>query len=105
MVEGPDGQPVVDLTPMRAWQHGRYSVTVTESSSSPTMRMEHFQQLLDAAKEGLPIRPERIIGASNLPDKDEIIAEMKQDQQAQAQAAMPQGQPMPQQGQLPAGPA
>lgn len=64
---------------------GNYSVKVSQSPNSPTMKMANFAQLLEVDR----IRPNAIparyiIEASDLPHKDEIIAAMDKMQQNSA---------------------
>lgn len=64
---------------------GSYGVTIDMQTSTPTTRMANFEQLIGAVKAGVPIPPEAILAASDIPDKEQII-ESIQAQQAQARA-------------------
>lgn len=58
-------------------------LAVEISSDSPTSRSANFSMLLELIKYGMPLPPDVIINASDLPNKDEILGIM----QGQAQAA------------------
>lgn len=55
---------------------GRYSVSLSESNSSPTTRMANFQTMIDALKSGVPIPPDMLIQASDWPFKDALLARL-----------------------------
>jgi hypothetical protein len=70
---------------------GKYNCTVTMSPYSPTMRMASMAERLEInevlIKSGLPPLPaRRLLEASSIEDKDEIIREMEEGQQAMQQA-------------------
>jgi hypothetical protein len=90
-------QQVLDLSPMRNWQTGRYGVQVDRWANSPTMRMSQFEQVLDTVKAGVPIPPEMIAEMSDWPNKEVIIEEIKRqrEMQAQMQAAGAAGPALP----------
>ncbi len=81
----------LDLSPMRDWRLGRYGVRVGRSVNSVTVRQGHFDQMLEAAKAGLPIPPQVIVEMSDWPNKEDILEKMKQMQQQQEQALVTQG--------------
>jgi len=64
---------------------GRYGVEVTLSPESPTVRLDNYLTLIEAARAGLPIPPQFIIQASDLPNKNEIMQVIQQQQQIQEQ--------------------
>ena len=75
------------LASRSSWAIGRYGIKVIQSSASITERTARFEQLTQMARGGMPIPPEVIFESSDLPNKDEIIKNIKQQQQAAAQAA------------------
>jgi len=81
VIEPVTGQPILDLTPMREWRFGRYGVRVGRSVSAPTVRAMNFEQMLEAAKSGIPVPPDLLIEMSDWPNKDEIIERIRQAQQ------------------------
>jgi len=72
---GRDGQ--LDLSPMRTMALGRYGVKVGQSSNLPTVRMAHFEEMVDLLKAGVPIPPHLLLELSDLPNKDEVIEYLK----------------------------
>lgn len=62
---------------------GRYGVVISESPSSPTIRMANLAILLDAFKQGVPIPLDLIIEMSDLPNKEEIVSRIKEQMAAQ----------------------
>jgi len=66
---------------------GRYGCTVAQQPSNPTIRLANFYSLLEALKVGLPIPPDVVIKASDIPEKDAILEGIQKQQEAQAQAA------------------
>jgi len=67
---------------------GKYKCVVSASPHSATERLKNFYMLVEAVKAGLPIPPEVILEASDLPMKEEI-KEALQRQQAQGPQARP----------------
>lgn len=82
-----------DLSLLKSRKVGKYQVVMSTKKSTPTQRMADFYALLDAAKEGLPIPPDLIIEASDLPNKEAILEAIRQAQQAQIQASGGQNPP------------
>lgn len=71
---------------------GRYNTTVTMSPYSPTMRMAEMAERLEInevlIKSGqMPLSARRLLEASSISDKEEIIREMEASQQARQLAA------------------
>lgn len=71
-----------DLMKSRAL--GRYQLVLTTSSTSQTIRMQNFLMLIEAVKAGLPISPEIIVEASDLPYKEVILEEIRKQKGLQA---------------------
>lgn len=73
---------------------GEYSCKVSQSANAPTQRMAHLATLVEIAKvyPGA-IPPDVFIGATDLPNKDEIIARLVAPPQAQAEAPPGRGSP------------
>jgi hypothetical protein len=72
---------------------GRYNTTVTMSPYSPTMRMAEMAERLEInevlIKSGqMPLSARRLLEASSISDKEEIIREMEEGQQAKQLAAV-----------------
>lgn len=57
---------------------GKYGVVVSQSPSSPTVRNRNMMTLVEAVKAGMPIPPDILIDASDLPMKDEIKTRMRE---------------------------
>jgi hypothetical protein len=66
---------------------GKYDVVFEHVSQSPTTRRAMYYDLLNLVSMGIPVPPKRLIEASDMRNKQEIINEIDQAQQAQAQAA------------------
>ena len=64
----------------------RYDVVTTPSVSSPTARTANFAILFELAKQGVIQDPAIIIGASDIPNKAEILGNLKAQAEASAQA-------------------
>jgi len=64
---------------------GRYGIQVSQSPNAPTLRLAHFQQLLNARREGMAIPDDVIIEASDWPNKEKIIQRMRENAEAQIQ--------------------
>lgn len=71
----------VDFNLLKSRKVGKYQVVLTTKKSTPTQRMADFYAMLDAAKQGLPIPPDLIIEASDLPNKEAILEAIKQQTQ------------------------
>lgn len=71
---------------LRAPRIGRYGVKVATASYAPSTRFAMMEMLMDLAR-SFPIDPTLIIEASDLPNKERIIASIQQARQAEAQAA------------------
>ena len=81
---------------------GAYLVAVDEAPMADTFQDQQFQDLVTMAKDlGIPIPPEIIVDASNVPRKREIIKRLRGLQQAQEQQAQQQ---QPQPGAMPGAP-
>jgi hypothetical protein len=55
-------------------------IIIDDAPDSVTMQQEEFVALSEMVKSGIPVPPSAIIEASNLKNKDRILAEMKQGQ-------------------------
>ena len=71
----------VDLDLLKSRKVGKYQVVLTTKKSTPTQRMADFYAMLDTAKQGIPIPPDLIIEASDLPNKEAILEAIKQQTQ------------------------
>jgi hypothetical protein len=67
-----------------------YDIRIEEGVNTTTQRQMEFQQLIHLKEMGLPIPDSRIIQAATLQDKDELVATMQQESQAQQQIAQQQ---------------
>ncbi len=79
-------------------QMSRYNVSIITQSSTPTARSMDFYKLIEMVKMGLPIPPDILLKASDLPYKEEMLARLEQAQQMQAGAVAPDnmgGAPVP----------
>lgn len=66
-------------------------IMVTQSPEYASLKAEQFEKLAELAGRGFPIPPEMLIMASDLPEKEKIMAAMRPDpEQAQQQAAQQQ---------------
>jgi len=70
----------VDLEELKSRKVGRYQIVLTTKKSTPTQRKADFYAMLDALKMGIPIPPDLIIEASDLPNKEAILEAIKQQQ-------------------------
>ncbi len=63
---------------------GRYDVTIDMTTNNATNRLANFSYLMDLVKAGVPIPPSALLEAvPDLPNKDEIIAQIEQAQNQQ----------------------
>lgn len=62
-----------------------YDVVVEEGLYSMTQKQMQFRQLIDLRQMGLPIPASTLISASTLQNKDQLLEEIGQEEQAQAQ--------------------
>ncbi len=72
---------------------GKYKISVSESKTSPTARTRDFAMLIEAVRAGLPIPPEVLLKASDLPYKEDIMQAMGAG--APAPGGAPGGAPPP----------
>ena len=75
------------MNDLSTWE---FDIVLSDEPTSPSGRTAAFWKLLEAAKQGVPIPPDILLEASDIPQKEEIKAKMMAMQQAQAQAP-PQG--------------
>lgn len=68
----------LDMTPIKNWNLGLYGVKVSQSANLPTIRMANFEQILEAMKAGVQIPPHFLAELSEWPNKDEIVAFLRQ---------------------------
>lgn len=80
-------------------QISRYAVSITTQSNTPTARSMDFYKLLEMVKMGLPVPPDILLKASDLPYKEEMLARLQE-----AQAMQQQGQVAPNMGGAPVPP-
>lgn len=66
----------------------RYDVYVTEADQNSTIRFEIFQELVEILKTGVQLPPDLIIDYMDLPNAEEVKARIKEQQQANAAAAL-----------------
>lgn len=83
----------VDLAVLKSFKTGRYGIKVSQSPNMPTIRLANFQAILEAVKAGLPIDPRFLIEASDLPNKEEIVADIKEKQEEVKRQALTQPPP------------
>ena len=76
-----------ELKEFRSIRKGRFGIKISQSENTPTRRIANYELLKSAVKEGMPISPVFLFEASDLPNKDDIVADLKKKEQAaQAQA-------------------
>ena len=76
----------VSMEELQDFKVGRYGIKIDQSPDHPTTRMMNYELLVNAVKDaGLPIDPKFIIQASDLPNKDEIIADLEMKMQMMMQ--------------------
>jgi len=68
------------LNQLKARKQGKYQIVLTTKRATPTQRMADFYALMDAAKMGIPIPPDLLIDASDLPNKEAIKEAIRQQQ-------------------------
>jgi hypothetical protein len=83
-----------------------FDVVISDTPATPSQRVAAFYALLEMAKAGLPVPPDVIIEASDLPQKEMLKERLMQQQQMEMQARQQQSQGMPpgQPGAPPMGP-
>ncbi|MGE4357520.1 MAG: portal protein [Candidatus Omnitrophota bacterium] len=59
---------------------GKYEVVLTTSPSSPTTRIMNFTMLMELVKMGFPVPPKLLLTYSDIPGKEEMLAELEQQQ-------------------------
>ena len=69
---------------------GNYDIKIDESPDTTHLRSENFDQLIRLAELGVPIPPDMIVEASDLPDKQKYLERMQQSQPQQQ--LLPAGQ-------------
>ena len=72
-----------------------FDIVLADEPTSPSGRTAAFWKLLEAAKQGVPIPPDILLEASDIPQKEAIKQKMAQMAQAQAQPQGAGGQPNP----------
>lgn len=80
-----------------------FDIVLSDEPSSPSGRTAAFWKLLEAAKQGVPVPPEILLEASDIPQKERIKQAMAEAQAQQVRQA--QGQPMNPPGGVPVGSA
>lgn len=70
----------------------KYSIGVEEGNYSASQRQTELQQLLHFREIGMPIADKSILRAAIITNKDEVIADMEEQQQQQAQSQQAQSQ-------------
>jgi hypothetical protein len=65
---------------------GKYDVVFDHVSQNPTTRRAQYYDLLNLMSLGIPVPPKRLIEASDMRNKQELINDIDQMMQAQAQA-------------------
>ena len=101
------GQAVTDV--LNDLSTFEFDIVITDTPATPSQRVAAFYALLEMAKVGIPVPPDMILEASDIPQKEDLKNRMMaaQSQAAQSQGiggqpGMPAGQPgappMPPQG-------
>jgi len=62
----------------------KYNVVISLQRSTPTLRMADFLKLTELVKMGIPIPPDVLIEASDVPGKEKILQRIQEQQQATA---------------------
>lgn len=71
---------------------GRYDAAVEEGVNTTTQRQMQFAQLLQLKATGVPVPDETLLQAATIQNKQELINQIQQAQQAQSQQAQAQAQ-------------
>lgn len=81
-------------------KNATFDVVIDEQNNSPTYRFANYMKLQDLASKGLPIDPETLVEASDLPSgmKEKVLQGIRQQKQMQQGA---QGLPAEAQSQMP----
>jgi len=66
---------------MKSWAVGHYGFKVEQQPNLPTMRMANLEVLMNMANAGLPIPIDVIIEQSDIPNKEEIVARIREEAQ------------------------
>jgi hypothetical protein len=56
---------------------GKFDIDITEADNSSTIRAETFDNLMEMAKNGMPIPPDVILQFSNIPNLDAILEKIQ----------------------------
>jgi hypothetical protein len=93
---GPDGQPVVQMVPGTELAKMDADITLHAAPESLSLQHEQFIQLADMAKAGVPIPPDVLLEASQIRDKQKLVARLKEEggKDAQLQQAAQQMEQM-----------
>jgi len=78
------------MNDLSTWE---FDIVLSDEPTSPSGRTAAFWKLLEAAKQGVPIPPDILLEASDIPQKEAIKAKMAQASAMQAQAPQQGGQP------------
>lgn len=95
----PMGNPVIAQT-LNDLSAGEFDIVVSDTPATPSKRVADFYALLEAAKAGVPIPPDLILEASDIPQKEEIRRRLQMQMAQPPQGGAPQMAP-----QTPGGPA
>lgn len=71
---------------------GKYNIDINEAGSAQTLRQETLEDLFELIRAGMPIPPDVVFEFMNMPNKNELITKIKEEQQRQQQAALAQEQ-------------
>ncbi|EGO63507.1 hypothetical protein [Acetonema longum] len=71
---------------------GEFDIVITDTPSTATQRMAQYYMLLEAVKAGIPVPPDVILEESDIPRRDEIARRIREEKEAQAQAAAQEAQ-------------
>ena len=79
---------------MKSWAVGHYGYKIEQMPNMPTIRMANLEVLMNMANAGLPIPIDVIIEQSDIPNKEEIVARVRQEAQRvqQEEQQKPAGQ-------------
>ncbi len=72
-----------------------FDIIISDTPATPSQRVAAFYALLEMAKAGLPVPPDMIVEASDLPQKESLKERLMQQQQMEMQAQQAQQQGMP----------
>jgi len=80
--------PMQLIQAMKSFKVGHYGLKVSTRPTMPTLRQAQFDELLAVTQAGMPIPIDVLLKYTDIADKEQVIARVKQQQQQQSQIEM-----------------